>query len=205
MQLQIAEESKNDIENLWKTCENKLKSEQEKSLSLVKENSLLKESMDKVGTETSYFSDKISSLNSENQNLVHKINELKREISDMRLEKDNAEHSNRKSMEENSKSKAQLINLQTELNITKSENERITLDLENKSRQISHITAERDSLTKMLESGRKSWDSNDMRMSDLVRENQSLNENMYKLQQEINKLADEKRNIQTNLDSVNNK
>lgn len=51
-QLTLVEESKNDVDNLWKTCENQLKTEQEKNVSLQRENESMKNSFDKVGSET---------------------------------------------------------------------------------------------------------------------------------------------------------
>jgi len=83
-----------------------------------------------------------------------------------------------------------------------SEVERCRLDCAVLSKQVEQLNRDRINFDKVLQSNKKSWDSNDQRIEDLTLENRSLHENVNKLMLEINTLNEEKRNIQSHADSL---
>ena len=94
----------------------------------------------------------------------------------------------------NSDSKEKIIQLQTHLDTLQSENQSKALELEVKSKHIRQLESDRENLTKLLDSNKKGWDSNDARMSELMKENQGLHDGVFKFQTEINRLHEENRN-----------
>lgn len=83
-----------------------------------------------------------------------------------------------------------------------SENSSYHLEIDVKKNQIKQLEADRENLTKLLDSNKKGWDSNETRMSELMKENQGLHDSVFKFQSELNRLHEENRNYANNNDDL---
>jgi len=122
------------------------------------------------------------------------MSELKRELNMAKAQAGDSDERKNKMITIHSDSKEKIIQLQTHLDTLQSENQSKALELEVKSKHIRQLESDRENLTKLLDSNKKGWDSNDARMSELMKENQGLHDGVFKFQTEINRLHEENRN-----------
>jgi len=121
------------------------------------------------------------------------MSELKRELNMLKAQADDSDGRKNKMIQMNSESKEKIIQLQTQVDMLHSENQSKALELEVKSKHIKQLESDRENLTKLLDSNKKGWDSNDARMSELMKENQGLHDGVFKFQSELNRLHEENR------------
>lgn len=122
------------------------------------------------------------------------MSELKRELNMAKAQAGDSDERKNKMITINSDAKEKIIQLQTHLDTLQSENQSKALELEVKGKHIRQLESDRENLTKLLDSNKKGWDSNDARMSELMKENQGLHDGVFKFQTEINRLHEENRN-----------
>jgi len=101
--------------------------------------------------------------------------------------------------------KTQLVTLQTDLSLLKSENERFKLEAQQKDKLNQNLQAECSTLTKLMENSRKSYDSTDLKTAALVKENDQLHVSIVRVQQEIQKLDDVKRDQTLEIENLNDR
>jgi len=166
---------------------------------------MLKQSVNKVGNESTYFGDKIAALHQENNEMQSTITKLKQEQTRLKTDCEDSFAKRSAMAEELSKAKEALINLQTKHNLLQSDKDRLALDVQQKATTIEHLNNDRESLSKLLENNKRSWDSNDMRVAELARENSSLNDALVKLNAEISRLNEEKRCMGETIDDLRSK
>jgi len=122
------------------------------------------------------------------------MSELKRELNIIKAQSEDDENRKNKMININSDAKEKIINLQTKIDLALSENDSIKLELEVKRKHIVQLESDRENLTVLLDSNKKGWDSNEIRMAELMKENQGLSNSVYKFQIEVNRIHEEKRN-----------
>jgi tRNA U34 5-carboxymethylaminomethyl modifying GTPase MnmE/TrmE len=121
------------------------------------------------------------------------MSELKRELNMIKAQAEDSDGRKNKMITINSESKEKIIQLQTQVDMLHSENQSKALELDVKRKHIQQLDSDRENLTKLLDSNKKGWDSNDARMSELMKENQGLHDGVFKFQSELNRLHEENR------------